>query len=114
MYPLVLNIASEERTMRESFKVEHGDHLPDDLCLAIENLPTKWEVFPVSWMSALANGLWATNALRMNGTNGHDTSYARDEVEVETVPEVDADLLTDARDRVAGGDGGLLASLASI
>jgi autophagy-related protein 17 len=103
----------EERTLRESFKVEHGDHLPDDLCLAVENLPTRWEVFPMSWTSKL-NVVTKFSSANGQANGHHYHSDASEPEEVETVPDVDEDLLADARDRVAGGDGGLLASLASI
>jgi autophagy-related protein 17 len=35
-----------ERVVRESFNAEHGAHLPSDLCLYIENPPTRWQVIP--------------------------------------------------------------------
>jgi autophagy-related protein 17 len=82
--------------MREVFKAEHGDHLPDDLCLSIENLPTKWAVGPVPW--TVEGETWIESA--------------RGEVEV--VPEVDHDLLADARERIANSDGEILASMASL
>jgi autophagy-related protein 17 len=91
-------MADEERALRDAFKAEHGEHLPDDLCLAVENAPTRWDVAPAPWPALL----------------GLADGAAREPAEVETVPEVDADLLADAREKVAGGDGGLLASLASI
>lgn len=50
--------------MREDFNAEHGAHIPADICLCIENPPTKWEVVP-----------W-----------GGDMR--------EALPEIDADLLT--------------------
>lgn len=37
---------SDEIRLREAFYAEHGPHLPDDLCLCVANLPTKWEVGP--------------------------------------------------------------------
>ena len=37
---------SGERVVRESFNAEHGAHLPSDLCLYIENPPTRWQVVP--------------------------------------------------------------------
>jgi len=37
----------EERLVRESFNAEHGAHLPSDLCLYIENPPTRWQVTPL-------------------------------------------------------------------
>jgi hypothetical protein len=39
-------IAIEERQLRVKFNEEHGAYFPADLCLCIENLPTKWEVVP--------------------------------------------------------------------
>jgi autophagy-related protein 17 len=77
--------------VREAFTAEHGAHLPDDLCPAVEHAPPRWAVVPAPWAPERGP-----------------------EHPPEAVPEVDADLLADARERVAGGDGGLLASLASI
>ena len=37
----------EERIVRERFNEQHGDHLPSDVCLPIQNSPTRWEVLPV-------------------------------------------------------------------
>jgi autophagy-related protein 17 len=82
---------AEERAVREAFTAEHGAHLPDDLCPAVEHAPPRWAVVPAPWAPERGP-----------------------EHPPEAVPEVDADLLADARERVAGGDGGLLASLASI
>lgn len=39
---------TEERLVRESFNAEHGAHLPSDLCLYIENPPTRWQVIPLN------------------------------------------------------------------
>ena len=36
-----------ERQVREDFNAENGAHIPEDICLRIQNPPTKWEV--VSW-----------------------------------------------------------------
>jgi autophagy-related protein 17 len=41
------NYVPEERVVRESFNAEHGAHLPSDLCLYIENPPTRWQVIPL-------------------------------------------------------------------
>ena len=38
----------EERQRREEFNSAHGEHLPDDLCLSIQNPPTRWRVLPES------------------------------------------------------------------
>ena len=40
-------MSQEERVVRESFNAEHGAHLPSDLCLYIENPPTRWQVIPL-------------------------------------------------------------------
>jgi hypothetical protein len=37
---------TEERQVRNDFNTDHGAHLPADLCLCIENPPTRWEVVP--------------------------------------------------------------------
>jgi len=65
------DMVQEEHSVRESFNAEHFDHLPADICLFIENPPTRWEVAPMS-----------------------------DNVR-EVLPEVDADLLTSARERLS-------------
>ena len=39
-------LSSEEIHLREAFFAEHRDHLPDDLCSCVGNLPTKWEIAP--------------------------------------------------------------------
>jgi len=36
----------EESRVRAHFNAEYGSHLPEDLCLCIQNEPTKWEVIP--------------------------------------------------------------------
>ncbi|KAJ3996179.1 autophagy-related protein 17 [Lentinula boryana] len=63
-------MTEEERQVREHFNHEHGAHLPEDLCLCISNLPTKWEILP-----------WAGEIL-------------------ESLPEIPADLVTEARNHV--------------
>ncbi|KAK1226570.1 Autophagy- protein 17 [Marasmius sp. AFHP31] len=42
------SMTEEERTLREHFNVEHGGHLPEDLCLCIGNAPTRWTIFPAT------------------------------------------------------------------
>ena len=37
-------ILAEEIIMREAFRSEHGNNLPDDLCTCISNMPTQFEV----------------------------------------------------------------------
>ena len=41
-------VNSEEIEARNAFYTLHSVNLPDDLCLSITNLPTKWEVRPIS------------------------------------------------------------------
>ena len=83
---------TEERQVREDFNAEHGAHIPADICLCIENPPTRWEVLPC------AGDVW------------------------EVLPEIDADLVTQvcrvsffffnitftlfkAREKLIGGEG---------
>lgn len=54
--------------MRDHFNKEHGAHLPEDICLCISNLPTRWQVVPCS-----------------------------DEL-AETFPDIDEDLVSEASD----------------
>ncbi|KAH8100023.1 autophagy protein Apg17-domain-containing protein [Cristinia sonorae] len=58
-------VEEEERLRRERFNAEYGDHLPSDVCLSIQNPPTRWEVVP-----------W-----------NHEP--------IESLPEMDSDLLTE-------------------
>ena len=34
--------------LRNEFKAQHGQFLPHDVCLCVENLPTRWEIVPCS------------------------------------------------------------------
>jgi len=70
-------MTEEERQVRQQFNAEHDAHLPTDICLCIENPPTKWEVLP-----------WHGEA-------------------VEVLPDIDYDLLVEAKDRVASAEGGI-------
>ncbi|KAJ4479988.1 autophagy-related protein 17 [Lentinula aciculospora] len=63
-------MTEEERQVREHFNREHGAHLPEDLCLCISNLPTKWEI-----------SSWA-------GEN------------LESLPDIPTDMVTEARNYV--------------
>ncbi|KAG9314845.1 hypothetical protein JVU11DRAFT_3941 [Chiua virens] len=63
-------MSSEERQLRDDFNAEHGAHIPADICLCIENPPTRWEVIP-----------WAGDIR-------------------EVLPEIDADLLAQARKKL--------------
>ena len=40
-------ITVEEREIRATFNAEQGSNLPADLCLCVENMPTRWNVVPV-------------------------------------------------------------------
>lgn len=46
MFALTCMHATEERQVRDDFNAEHGAHIPADICLCIENPPTRWEVVP--------------------------------------------------------------------
>ncbi|KAJ7052605.1 autophagy-related protein 17 [Mycena amicta] len=63
-------MTDEESQVRDHFNSEHGGHLPEDICLCIGNTPTKWEVVP-----------W----------NGE---------EPEALPEIEPDLIAQARERL--------------
>ncbi|KAI0951131.1 hypothetical protein AcW1_008249 [Taiwanofungus camphoratus] len=65
-------MAEEERQVREEFNAEHGQYLPEDVCLFVQNTPTRWTVVP-----------W----------NGE---------QAETLPAVDGSLLEEAKVRIAG------------
>lgn len=67
-------MAEEERQVREDFNAEHGAHIPADLCPCIENPPTRWDVVPLP------------GDVR------------------ETLPEIDSDLLAQAREKLSTGD----------
>ncbi|EPQ54057.1 hypothetical protein GLOTRDRAFT_77963 [Gloeophyllum trabeum ATCC 11539] len=68
-------MTEEERIVRQDFNEEHGQYLPSDLCLCIENPPTKWAIVP-----------W----------NGEPE---------EVLPDVDNDLLLEAKDRTVNSGG---------
>jgi autophagy-related protein 17 len=40
-------LTEEEESIRVHFNVEHGAHLPEDLCLCIGDKPTKWHIQPL-------------------------------------------------------------------
>lgn len=73
VHALLMNdfLSPEESQVREHFNSEHGAHLPEDICLCIGNSPTKWEVVP--WHGE----------------------------ELEVLPEIEPDLITQAKDRIA-------------
>ncbi|EGN98873.1 hypothetical protein SERLA73DRAFT_168466 [Serpula lacrymans var. lacrymans S7.3] len=61
-------LTEEERHVRNEFNADHGAHIPADICLCIENMPTRWEVVP------------------------YDGDL------LETLPEIDDDILAQAKD----------------
>ncbi|KAH9928641.1 autophagy protein Apg17-domain-containing protein [Fomitopsis serialis] len=77
-------MAEEEIQLREEFKAEHGQYLPDDVCLYVQNAPTHWTVIP------------------------------RDDEEVEVLPEMEGDLLDKARSRLQRVEGGGLVGSQSL
>ena len=64
---LRLTVHAEEVQLREEFKAAHGMYLPDDVCLFVQNAPTRWTVVP------------------------------QDKEQVEVLPELDGDLLDKVR-----------------
>ncbi|KAJ7037464.1 hypothetical protein C8F04DRAFT_1257028 [Mycena alexandri] len=64
-------MTEEESQIRDHFNSEHGAHLPEDICLCIGNSPTRWEVVP--WHGE----------------------------ELEALPEIEPDLIAQAKDRIA-------------
>ena len=45
--PGAMEIPTEERGIRATFNAEQGSNLPADLCLCVENMPTRWNVVPI-------------------------------------------------------------------
>ncbi|KAJ7494648.1 autophagy-related protein 17 [Mycena galericulata] len=64
-------MTEEESQVRDRFYSDNGAHLPDDICLCIGNTPTRWEVVP--WQGE----------------------------EPEVLPEIEPDLIAQAKDRIA-------------
>ncbi|KAH9919879.1 autophagy protein Apg17-domain-containing protein [Amylocystis lapponica] len=77
-------MTEEERQLREEFSAVHGQYLPEDVCLYVQNAPTRWSVVP-----------W----------NGE---------QVEILPELEDDLVQEAKDRTARADGPGLAGSQSL
>jgi len=82
-------MTEEERILRAEFNAEQGPYLPADICLTIENMPTRWNVVPVR-----EDDLEVSRII--------DSGY-RDEYR-EVIPEVDNDLLIEARERVVNAE----------
>ncbi|PPQ64135.1 hypothetical protein CVT24_008765 [Panaeolus cyanescens] len=63
-------MSQEESELRNRFNAEYGPYLPEDLCLFVKNEPTTWLVVP------------------------------SDDTPLEDFPEIDRDLINEAKDRV--------------
>lgn len=70
-------IHTEEREIRVAFNAEQGSNLPADLCLCVENMPTRWNVIPIEEHSF----------------EGISSGYREDHREF--LPTVDSDLLAE-------------------
>ncbi|KAJ8456957.1 hypothetical protein ONZ51_g11814 [Trametes cubensis] len=73
-------MVEEERILRAQFQAEHGQYIPEDVCLYIENPPNRWTV-----------STWNDEPL-------------------ETLPEIENDLIEEAQQRVSGVEIGIGAS----
>ncbi|TFK99460.1 autophagy protein Apg17-domain-containing protein [Pterulicium gracile] len=65
-------LTHEEDTVRSHFNAKHGPNMPEDLCLCIENTPTRWDILP------------------------SDSGMS------EVIPEIDEDLLVRAKEKLLG------------
>lgn len=65
--------------MRATFNAEQGSNLPADLCLCVENMPTRWNIVPIE----------------ENSFEGISNVYSEDYREI--LPTVDSELLAEAR-----------------
>lgn len=68
---------TEEREMRAAFNAEQGSNLPADLCLCVENMPTRWNVV----------------SIEEHSFEGISSGYREDYREF--LPTVDSDLLAE-------------------
>ncbi|KAI0649281.1 autophagy protein Apg17-domain-containing protein [Trametes meyenii] len=73
-------MVEEERMLRADFQAEHGQYIPEDVCLYIENPPNRWTV------------------------------SRRNDEPLETLPEVEADMVEEAQQRTSGVEVGIGAS----
>ncbi|KAH9902806.1 autophagy protein Apg17-domain-containing protein [Cubamyces lactineus] len=73
-------MVEEERILRAQFQAEHGQYIPEDVCLYIETPPNRWTV-----------STWNDEPL-------------------ETLPEIENDLIEEAQQRVSGVEIGIGAS----
>ncbi|OSD06340.1 hypothetical protein PYCCODRAFT_1431344 [Trametes coccinea BRFM310] len=70
-------MVEEERGLRAAFQAQHGQYIPEDICLYIENPPNRWTV-----------STWNDEPL-------------------ETLPEIENDLIEEAKQRVSGIEVGI-------
>ncbi|KAI0768076.1 autophagy protein Apg17-domain-containing protein [Trametes elegans] len=70
-------MVEEERMLRAEFQTEHGQYIPEDVCLYIENPPNRWTV-----------STWNDEPL-------------------ETLPEVEAEFVEEAKQRTRGAEVGI-------
>ncbi|KAI9061011.1 hypothetical protein FKP32DRAFT_1654906 [Trametes sanguinea] len=70
-------MVEEERGLRAAFQAQHGQYIPEDVCLYIENPPNRWTV-----------STW-------------------DDEPLETLPEIETDLIEEAKQRVSGIEVGI-------
>jgi hypothetical protein len=82
-------MVEEERLLRLSFSNSYGQHLPSDLCHAIGNLPTAWEIHPSG--SALLN----ESSPAADGRMDHDSTRMLDGELDEFVPHIDTWLISE-------------------
>ncbi|KAI0635683.1 autophagy protein Apg17-domain-containing protein [Trametes polyzona] len=73
-------MVAEERVLRAEFQAEHGQYIPEDVCLFIENPPNRWMV--TTW----------------------------NDEPLETLPEIEADLIEEAKQRTSAVEVGIGAS----
>ncbi|KZT07651.1 uncharacterized protein LAESUDRAFT_724631 [Laetiporus sulphureus 93-53] len=73
-------MVDEERQLREEFNAEHGQHLPEDVCLYVQDAPTRWNIIP---------------------SNGN---------RAEVLPDLDSDLLEEARSKIGGAESAVIGS----
>jgi hypothetical protein len=85
----LIGMVEEERLLRLSFSNSYGQHLPSDLCHAIGNLPTAWEIHPSG--STLLN----ESSSAADSQIGHDSTRILDGEPDEFVPHIDAWLINE-------------------
>ncbi|KAF9790384.1 autophagy-related protein 17 [Thelephora terrestris] len=76
-------MTEEEREMRAAFNAEQGSNLPADLCLCVENMPTRWDIVPIEEQPFESI------------SSEHREDYR------EILPTVDSELLAEAKEHIA-------------